>query len=134
MYLYFYVYLSSALTPFDFQLRTLLLFTTAFFFVLVLACTIIARCSGAVCFSTNGSSCRPHLTCRPPPPFLSVLLSVVLVVCSAGVKFGLSGGRVESIMVSAPPLVSWTYNHVPEEGSEEDRLLQILRTPREWAL
>eukprot|EP00752_Nemacystus_decipiens_P008039 g7184.t1 len=49
-----------------------------------------------------------------------------------GVKFGLSGGRVESIMVSAPPLVSWAYNHVPEAGSEEDRLLQILRKPREW--
>lgn len=51
---------------------------------------------------------------------------------STGVKFGLSGGRVESIMVSAPPLVSWAYNHVPEAGSEEDRLLQILRKPREW--
>lgn len=49
-----------------------------------------------------------------------------------GVKFGLSGGRVESIMVSAPPLVSWAYNHVPEEGSEEDRLLQVLRKPRAW--
>ncbi|CAN0164482.1 unnamed protein product [Ectocarpus fasciculatus] len=49
-----------------------------------------------------------------------------------GVKFGLSGGRVESIMVSAPPLVSWTYNHVPEEGSEEDRLVKILRKPRDW--
>ncbi|CAN0158478.1 unnamed protein product, partial [Ectocarpus sp. 4 AP-2014] len=48
------------------------------------------------------------------------------------VKFGLSGGRVESIMVSAPPLVSWTYNHVPEDGSEEDRLVKILRKPRDW--
>lgn len=49
-----------------------------------------------------------------------------------GVKFGLSGGRVESIMVSAPPLVSWTYSHVPKEGSEEDRLIQLLRNPRDW--
>ena len=37
-------------------------------------------------------------------------------------------------MVSAPPLVSWTYNHVPEAGSEEERLLQILKNPRDWAL
>ncbi|CAM9542216.1 unnamed protein product [Sphacelaria rigidula] len=49
------------------------------------------------------------------------------------VKFGLSGGRVESIMVSAPPLVKWAYNHVPEEGSEEERLIQVLQNPREWA-
>ena len=30
-----------------------------------------------------------------------------------GVKFGLEGGRIESIMVSAPPLISWRYNVVP---------------------
>jgi hypothetical protein len=24
-----------------------------------------------------------------------------------GVKFGLDGGRIESIMVSAPPLIAW---------------------------
>lgn len=50
-----------------------------------------------------------------------------------GVKFGLDGGRVESIMVSAPPLVAWKYNVVPAPGSEEERLVQALAAPREWA-
>jgi coproporphyrinogen III oxidase len=49
-----------------------------------------------------------------------------------GVRFGLDGGRIESIMVSAPPLVRWDYNAVPEEGSEEWRLLQVLKAPRSW--
>lgn len=50
-----------------------------------------------------------------------------------GVKFGLDGGRVESIMVSAPPLIAWRYNVQPEPGSEEERLVAALRQPREWA-
>jgi coproporphyrinogen III oxidase len=49
-----------------------------------------------------------------------------------GVKFGLDGGRVESIMVSAPPLIAWKYNVVPEAGSEEEKLMQVLQKPREW--
>ena len=37
-----------------------------------------------------------------------------------GVRFGLQGGRMESIMVSAPPAVAWGYNEsVPEQGTEE---------------
>lgn len=50
-----------------------------------------------------------------------------------GVKFGLDGGRVESIMVSAPPLIAWKYNVQPEAGSAEEQLVELLRTPREWA-
>jgi coproporphyrinogen III oxidase len=49
-----------------------------------------------------------------------------------GVKFGLDGGRVESIMVSAPPLIAWKYNVVPQEGSEEEKLVKVLQQPREW--
>jgi len=49
-----------------------------------------------------------------------------------GVKFGLDGGRVESIMVSAPPLISWKYNVVPEVGSQEAETLAVLKKPREW--
>ncbi|WIA39602.1 hypothetical protein OEZ86_005686 [Tetradesmus obliquus] len=49
-----------------------------------------------------------------------------------GVKFGLDGGRVESIMVSAPPLIAWKYNVVPEQGSDEERLVKVLQQPREW--
>jgi len=50
-----------------------------------------------------------------------------------GVKFGLDGGRVESIMVSAPPLMAFDYNVVPQEGSREEYLIDVLRAPREWA-
>ncbi|PNH11399.1 Coproporphyrinogen-III oxidase [Tetrabaena socialis] len=49
-----------------------------------------------------------------------------------GVKFGLDGGRFESIMVSAPPLIAWKYNVTPLPGSPEDETLAVLRTPREW--
>lgn len=50
-----------------------------------------------------------------------------------GVKFGLEGGRIESIMVSAPPLIAWKYNAIPEKGSKEDAILQLLSDPpREW--
>eukprot|EP00271_Cylindrocystis_brebissonii_P001228 TRINITY_DN11554_c0_g1_i1.p1 TRINITY_DN11554_c0_g1~~TRINITY_DN11554_c0_g1_i1.p1 ORF type:complete len:488 (-),score=61.88 TRINITY_DN11554_c0_g1_i1:388-1773(-) len=49
-----------------------------------------------------------------------------------GVRFGLDGGRVESIMVSAPPLIAWKYNRIPSPGSEEAALLEVLKTPRDW--
>ena len=51
-----------------------------------------------------------------------------------GVKFGLanSNPRVEGVMVSAPPLIAWEYNHEIEEGSEEERLMKILKEPIEW--
>jgi coproporphyrinogen III oxidase len=50
-----------------------------------------------------------------------------------GVKFGLDGGRVESVMVSAPPRVRWDYAVIPEPGSEEERVLDALRNPpRDW--
>lgn len=50
-----------------------------------------------------------------------------------GVRFGLKGGRMESIMVSAPPLVSWKYRADPLPGSGEDKLIEILRSPQDWA-
>ncbi|KAK9831321.1 hypothetical protein WJX81_002110 [Elliptochloris bilobata] len=50
-----------------------------------------------------------------------------------GVRFGLDGGRVESIMVSAPPLVAWRYMAEPKIGSAEAALLAVLREPRTWA-
>lgn len=50
-----------------------------------------------------------------------------------GVKFGLSGGRLESIMVSAPPLIAWRYNVIPEEGSAEAKLVSVLKEPQAWA-
>ena len=51
-----------------------------------------------------------------------------------GVKFGLSNlnPRVEGVMVSAPPLIAWEYNHLIEPNSEEERLMKILKSPIEW--
>ena len=53
-----------------------------------------------------------------------------------GMRFGLDGEHscVESIMVSAPPLVAWRYNVTPAPGSEEDALLRVLAAPRDWAV
>ena len=49
-----------------------------------------------------------------------------------GVRFGLDGGRIESIMVSAPPLIRWDYSAVAAEGSEEEKLVAVLKAPRAW--
>ncbi|KAL7462296.1 hypothetical protein ACHAXS_002679 [Conticribra weissflogii] len=51
-----------------------------------------------------------------------------------GVKFGLANAnpRVEGVMVSAPPKIAFDYNHVPKEGSEEERLVKILKSPIDW--
>ncbi|CAI5507291.1 unnamed protein product [Closterium sp. Naga37s-1] len=51
-----------------------------------------------------------------------------------GVKFGMDGnGRVESIMVSAPPLIAWRYNVQPQPGSPEEELVKVLKSPLDWA-
>ena len=50
-----------------------------------------------------------------------------------GTRFGLeSGGRVESILASLPPLVRWEYDQRPEPGSPEAQLLEHYLVPRDW--
>lgn len=48
-----------------------------------------------------------------------------------GTRFGLqTGGRIESILMSLPPLTRWSYGHAPEPGSAEAKLLDMVRRPR----
>ncbi|KAL3905388.1 MAG: hypothetical protein SGARI_004489 [Bacillariaceae sp.] len=51
-----------------------------------------------------------------------------------GVKFGLANAnpRVEGVMVSAPPVIAFEYKHKIEQGSDEERLLEVLKKPRDW--
>ena len=56
------------------------------------------------------------------------------LVLDRGTQFGLRtpGSRVESILMSLPVTASWLYDHHPEPGSREDKLLQVLKNPIEW--
>ncbi|MCP4977035.1 MAG: oxygen-dependent coproporphyrinogen oxidase [Maribacter sp.] len=55
------------------------------------------------------------------------------LVHDKGTLFGLkTNGRIESILMSLPPHVQWQYDHHPDNGSQEERLLQILSKPKDW--
>ncbi|MFP6641323.1 MAG: oxygen-dependent coproporphyrinogen oxidase [Myxococcota bacterium] len=50
-----------------------------------------------------------------------------------GTRFGLqSASRVESVLASLPPLVSWRYDWHPEPGSPEEDLYNNFLRPRDW--
>ena len=55
------------------------------------------------------------------------------LVHDKGTLFGLrTNGRIESILMSLPPHVQWHYDHQPAAGSEEERLLNVLKQPKAW--
>lgn len=55
------------------------------------------------------------------------------LVHDKGTLFGLkTNGRIESILMSLPPHVQWVYNHQPKVGSEEEKLLDVLKNPVDW--
>jgi coproporphyrinogen III oxidase len=57
------------------------------------------------------------------------------LVWDRGTRFGLeTGGRVESVLASLPPAARWDYGFEPGEGTSEESLLAVLRSPaRDWA-
>lgn len=55
------------------------------------------------------------------------------LVHDKGTLFGLrTNGRIESILMSLPPHVQWKYDHHPVPGSEEEKLIEVLQSPKEW--
>ncbi|MBX7138749.1 MAG: oxygen-dependent coproporphyrinogen oxidase [Oligoflexia bacterium] len=50
-----------------------------------------------------------------------------------GTHFGFkTKGRTESILMSMPPLASWVYDYQAPPESAEERMIQVLKAPREW--
>lgn len=55
------------------------------------------------------------------------------LVYDAGTKFGLeTNGRIESILMSLPPVANWVYNFKPAPDSEEEKTIRLLKQGIDW--
>lgn len=55
------------------------------------------------------------------------------LVWDRGTQFGLrTDARTESVLMSLPLTARWQYNHQPAPGSDEQAMVDVLRTPRDW--
>jgi coproporphyrinogen III oxidase len=55
------------------------------------------------------------------------------LIYDRGTLYGLqSGRRIEAVLASLPPRVSWAYDWKPEPGSAEARLYEVFLRPRDW--
>lgn len=56
------------------------------------------------------------------------------LIYDRGTKFGLytPGARYESILMSLPLTARWEYMHMPPVNSEEHKLMDVLKNPRDW--
>jgi len=55
------------------------------------------------------------------------------LIYDRGTLYGLqSGRRLEAVLASLPPRVSWAYDWKPEPGSAEASLYEVFLRPRDW--
>ena len=75
--------------------------------------------------------CKRHSVAKA---FVFVFRFIWFQFKKRGVKFGLvaANPRVEGVMVSAPPEISYYYKHEVEPDSPEAHMLDILKTPQSW--
>lgn len=56
------------------------------------------------------------------------------LVYDRGTKFGFltPEARIESILMSLPLYAKWEYMHEIEEGTDAQKLVAVLRNPKDW--